>query len=207
MPGNRTNYYFLPLNTLSTEALFSRRCLQRLLIKKRLHCSTNIHSKSRILHLTFSVAKIITFKLFLDCKQSFPRCENSRLYSCYLSLLCLLPAHCISINTIAVSLICIWTGGIFWSVAPLLGWGSYTGLFYASDLTVLHATWQQSRDLILYLVFLRSRLWNLWSGLVQSQLLHYLQVLHHIHPDLLLFHPGDDHALLLHLHYQHSENH
>ncbi|CAI5653704.1 unnamed protein product [Oreochromis niloticus] len=41
-------------------------------------------------------------------------------------------AHCISINTIAVSLICIWTGGIFWSVAPLLGWGSYTDRGYGT---------------------------------------------------------------------------
>lgn len=32
-------------------------------------------------------------------------------------------------NTIAIALICIWTGAMFWSGAPLLGWGSYTGLF------------------------------------------------------------------------------
>lgn len=51
------------------------------------------------------------------------------LHSCYVSLLCVFAAYCISINTIAVSLICIWTGAMFWSVAPLLGWGSYTGLF------------------------------------------------------------------------------
>lgn len=50
---------------------------------------------------------------------------------------CVPAAHCISINTIAVSLICIWTGGVFWSVAPLLGWGSYTGLFYTSNLQYL----------------------------------------------------------------------
>lgn len=44
-------------------------------------------------------------------------------------------AYCISIDTIAVSLICIWTGAMFWSVAPLLGWGSYTGLFSHTNLT------------------------------------------------------------------------
>ncbi|XP_069000182.1 opsin-5-like [Embiotoca jacksoni] len=41
-------------------------------------------------------------------------------------------AYCISINTIAVSLICIWTGAMFWSVAPLLGWGSYTDRGYGT---------------------------------------------------------------------------
>ena len=44
------------------------------------------------------------------------------------SLCCAHAAHCISINTIAISLICIWMGALFWSVAPLLGWGSFTGL-------------------------------------------------------------------------------
>ncbi|XP_056291637.1 opsin 6, group member a isoform X1 [Pseudoliparis swirei] len=39
-------------------------------------------------------------------------------------------AYCISHNTIAVSLICIWTGAMFWSVAPLLGWGSFTDRGY-----------------------------------------------------------------------------
>ncbi|KAK0145906.1 Opsin-5 [Merluccius polli] len=37
-------------------------------------------------------------------------------------------AQYISINTIGISLLCIWMGALFWSVAPLLGWGSYTGL-------------------------------------------------------------------------------
>ncbi|KAM6916408.1 visual pigment-like receptor peropsin [Xenentodon cancila] len=41
-------------------------------------------------------------------------------------------AHCISINTIAVSLILIWTGAMFWSLAPLLGWGSYTDRGYGT---------------------------------------------------------------------------
>nr|XP_020456822.1 opsin-5-like [Monopterus albus] len=41
-------------------------------------------------------------------------------------------AYCISMNTIAVSLICIWTGAVFWSVAPLLGWGSYTDRGYGT---------------------------------------------------------------------------
>uniref|UniRef100_H3DGW1 G-protein coupled receptors family 1 profile domain-containing protein n=1 Tax=Tetraodon nigroviridis TaxID=99883 RepID=H3DGW1_TETNG len=41
-------------------------------------------------------------------------------------------AHCISINTICVSLLCIWTGAMFWSIAPLLGWGSYTDRGYGT---------------------------------------------------------------------------
>ncbi|KAF7669153.1 hypothetical protein LDENG_00243210 [Lucifuga dentata] len=41
-------------------------------------------------------------------------------------------AQCISMNTIAVSLICIWTGAFFWSVAPLMGWGSYTDRGYGT---------------------------------------------------------------------------
>ncbi|XP_034040725.1 visual pigment-like receptor peropsin isoform X2 [Thalassophryne amazonica] len=41
-------------------------------------------------------------------------------------------AYCVSTNTIAVALICIWTGALFWSVAPLLGWGSYTDRGYGT---------------------------------------------------------------------------
>ncbi|XP_029925723.1 visual pigment-like receptor peropsin [Myripristis murdjan] len=41
-------------------------------------------------------------------------------------------ANCISLNTIAISLICIWTGAFFWSVAPILGWGSYTDRGYGT---------------------------------------------------------------------------
>ncbi|KAM4599719.1 visual pigment-like receptor peropsin [Fundulus diaphanus] len=41
-------------------------------------------------------------------------------------------AHCISTNTIAISLILIWTGALFWSIAPLLGWGSYTDRGYGT---------------------------------------------------------------------------
>ncbi|CAB1311707.1 unnamed protein product, partial [Coregonus sp. 'balchen'] len=35
-------------------------------------------------------------------------------------------AYCISLSTICISLMFIWVGAFFWSVAPLLGWGSYT---------------------------------------------------------------------------------
>lgn len=57
------------------------------------------------------------------------------------------------------------------------------------------------------LMLRRPGIWYLWGRLVQSQLLHHSQVLHNLHPHLLLFHPRDDHALLLHLHYQHGQKH
>lgn len=41
-------------------------------------------------------------------------------------------AQCISMSTIAVSLVCIWTGAAFWSAAPLMGWGSYTDRGYGT---------------------------------------------------------------------------
>lgn len=57
-------------------------------------------------------------------------------------LLCL-AAYCISLNSITVSLLCIWTGATFWSVAPLMGWGSYTGLMpintcYFCNISIIH---------------------------------------------------------------------
>ena len=74
-------------------------------------------------------AKVIAFNpLKLNTiKQLFREYGNLLLYLCY--LFCVFAAYCISMNTIVVSLICIWTGALFWSAAPLLGWGSYTGLF------------------------------------------------------------------------------
>ncbi|KAK7901969.1 hypothetical protein WMY93_018738 [Mugilogobius chulae] len=41
-------------------------------------------------------------------------------------------AQCISMSTIAVSLVCIWTGAAFWSAAPLMGWGSYKDRGYGT---------------------------------------------------------------------------
>ncbi|XP_030628170.1 opsin-5-like [Chanos chanos] len=41
-------------------------------------------------------------------------------------------AYCISKSTIAVSLTFIWIAALFWSVAPLLGWGSYTDRGYGT---------------------------------------------------------------------------
>lgn len=41
-------------------------------------------------------------------------------------------ANCISKNSIAVSLVLIWIAALFWSVAPLLGWGSYRDRLYGT---------------------------------------------------------------------------
>lgn len=66
-------------------------------------------------------APITAFNLFKNSPTIFTLTSSFRVFA----------ANCISINTIAVSLICIWTGATFWSGAPLLGWGSYTGLFHS----------------------------------------------------------------------------
>ncbi|CDQ72699.1 unnamed protein product [Oncorhynchus mykiss] len=41
-------------------------------------------------------------------------------------------AHCITNTTMGMSLIFIWSGAVFWSGAPLLGWGSYTDRGYGT---------------------------------------------------------------------------
>lgn len=124
-------------------------------------------------------------------------------------LLVCLAAYCISMNSITVSLLCIWTGAAFWSVAPLLGWGSYTG-----PISCFKYRWLVFCNSIISIIWtlcsssvFRSRLRHVWGGLVQSQLLHHSQVLHHLHTHLLLFHARDDHALLLRLHHQDGEEH
>ncbi|TRY83881.1 hypothetical protein DNTS_030106 [Danionella cerebrum] len=41
-------------------------------------------------------------------------------------------AHCISNATVLVCVVLIWVGAVFWSAAPLLGWGSYTDRGYGT---------------------------------------------------------------------------
>uniref|UniRef100_A0A8C2IR13 Opsin 6, group member a n=1 Tax=Cyprinus carpio TaxID=7962 RepID=A0A8C2IR13_CYPCA len=41
-------------------------------------------------------------------------------------------AHCITNTTVLMSVIFIWTGALFWSGAPILGWGSYTDRGYGT---------------------------------------------------------------------------
>ncbi|XP_030628789.1 opsin 6, group member a [Chanos chanos] len=41
-------------------------------------------------------------------------------------------AHCIRSSTIGLCILLIWIGAAFWSVAPLLGWGSYTDRGYGT---------------------------------------------------------------------------
>lgn len=121
--------------TLSTKGvLFSRRSLQRPLMWEKSSLFNKCHNldiwnKSRMQHplvpLAFFcpvLAEVATFWPFQNCQR--------RDYHCVFVqhlLVCLL-AYCISLNSICVSLLCIWAGALFWSVTPLLGWGSYTGL-------------------------------------------------------------------------------
>lgn len=135
--------------TLLTEGFFSavdvckgRRC------EERAHCAKNVTI------LTFGASQecgnLPCLSLFLSCVfrchcvLTFPNCPAWCLLSSFNILLLCLAAYCISLNSIAVSLLCIWTGATFWSVAPLLGWGSYTGLmpmtvfFYISIISVIH---------------------------------------------------------------------
>ena len=70
----------------------------------------------------------LTLSCFLTFSNSYNLFHNVGILYCNVPVV-FLAAYCISVNTIAVSLICIWTGAMFWSAAPLLGWGNYTGLF------------------------------------------------------------------------------
>lgn len=113
--------------------------------------------------------------------------------------------------------LCVTSLHLDWSVVLVGRSAAGLGQLHRSDpshsnprrgMTLLALFFLYSFIWILYfLPILRSRLRHLWGGLVQSQLLHHPQVLHHLHPHLLLFHPRDDHALLLRLHYQNGEKH
>uniref|UniRef100_A0A671LY47 Opsin 6, group member a n=1 Tax=Sinocyclocheilus anshuiensis TaxID=1608454 RepID=A0A671LY47_9TELE len=50
-------------------------------------------------------------------------CRSLRKHKC----VCVFTAHCITSATVLMCVIFIWTGALFWSGAPILGWGSYTG--------------------------------------------------------------------------------
>ncbi|NXK59880.1 OPSX protein, partial [Sylvietta virens] len=51
--------------------------------------------------------------------------------------------HCISNSSMSVALVLIWVAAFFWSAAPLLGWGSYTGNRYLSVVPAWHLSTQQ----------------------------------------------------------------
>lgn len=46
---------------------------------------------------------------------------------CFCSFL--FTAHCITNTTVGLSILFIWISSVFWSTAPLVGWGSYTGQY------------------------------------------------------------------------------
>lgn len=41
----------------------------------------------------------------------------------------LFTAHGITNMTVGMSILFIWISAVFWSTAPLVGWGSYTGQY------------------------------------------------------------------------------
>ncbi|XP_076878388.1 visual pigment-like receptor peropsin [Brachyhypopomus gauderio] len=56
-------------------------------------------------------------------------------------------AYIMSRSTIFISIVCIWMGALFWSMAPLLGWGSYTDSGYGTcevDWSKSHCSMYQS---------------------------------------------------------------
>lgn len=86
--------------------------------------SQDIHHEERMLQLW---GTLTSSGLLLPTPSTFNLSKVPTLFSKFVSISA---AHCISMNTICVSLLCIWTGAMFWSIAPLLGWGSYTGLVW-----------------------------------------------------------------------------
>lgn len=119
--------------------LFSFGCLQiwgKSLLCKKCH-RLDIWSQSRMRQPS------VPLTFFPQCFPMPPHFDLSKLPCVLMLMLLCLAAYCISLNSITVSLLCIWTGATFWSVAPLMGWGSYTGLmpistcFYC-NISIIH---------------------------------------------------------------------
>ncbi|XP_062865261.1 opsin-5-like [Trichomycterus rosablanca] len=63
-------------------------------------------------------------------------------------------AHCLSRNTMFISIIIIWMGALFWSMVPLLGWDSYTDSGYGT----CEVDWSKAKYFTLYKSFIISLL-------------------------------------------------
>lgn len=186
---------------------FSFGCLQGGQCEERAHCAKNVTI------LTFGAsqecANLHCLSLFLSCvcrchrSLTFPNCPAQ----------CFLPSCniCLCVLQLTVS---AWTpsqchysaygleprsGPLLrcWAGAATQVWRHWT--FVPPPTSSIITLCSSS--------ILRSRLRHLRGGLVQSQLLNHSQVLHHLHPHLLLFHPCDDHALLIRLHHKNGEKH
>lgn len=51
----------------------------------------------------------------------------------------LLTAHCITNTTVGMTILFIWISAVFWSTAPLVGWGSYTGQYDTETTCMIHS--------------------------------------------------------------------
>lgn len=198
--------------TLLTEGFFSavdvckgRRC------EERAHCAKNVTI------LTFGASQecgnLPCLSLFLSCVfrchcvLTFPNCPAWCLLSsrnvCFCALQLTASAWTPSLCHFSASGLEPRSGPLLrcWAGAATQVWCQWPFFFFTSPSSPSSIITLCSSSV------LRSRLRHVWGGLVQSQLLHHSQVLHHLHPHLLLFHPRDDHALLLRLHHKNGEEH
>ncbi|KAG9260099.1 opsin-5-like [Astyanax mexicanus] len=83
-------------------------------------------------------------------------------------------AYCINKNTISISIICIWTGALFWSMVPLLGWGSYTDRGYST----CEVDWTKANYSTIYKSFIISVLTSCFIIPMMLMLFSYSSVLH-----------------------------
>ncbi|KAK2824102.1 hypothetical protein Q5P01_021277 [Channa striata] len=84
--------------------------------------------------------------------------------------------YCVNMNTIAVSLICIWTGAVFWSVAPLLGWGSYTDRGYGT----CEVDWSKANYSTIYKSYIISILIFCFFVPVKIMLFSYISIINQV---------------------------
>ncbi|KAF7219714.1 opsin-5 [Nothobranchius furzeri] len=82
-------------------------------------------------------------------------------------------AHCISNNSVIVAVIFIWTGAMFWSVAPLLGWGSYTDRGYGT----CEIDWSKANYSTIYKSYIISILIFCFFLPVMIMLLAYISII------------------------------
>ncbi|XP_072526610.1 opsin-5-like [Salminus brasiliensis] len=82
-------------------------------------------------------------------------------------------AYCINRSTISISIICIWMGALFWSMVPLLGWGSYTDRGYGT----CEVDWSKANYSTIYKSFTISVLTSCFVIPVLLMLLSYASII------------------------------
>ncbi|XP_042161661.1 visual pigment-like receptor peropsin [Oncorhynchus tshawytscha] len=83
-------------------------------------------------------------------------------------------AYCISLSTICISLMFIWVGALFWSVAPLLGWGSYTDCGYGT----CEVDWSKANYSTIYKSYIMSILISCFFVPVMVMVFSYIAIIH-----------------------------